>query len=259
MNAASLAAPSPDKPSASISMDAPWRWLSAGWRDFLSVPLISFGYGLGVVAGGVLIIAALWSAGYTALIPVALGVFALVGPILAVGLYEISRRLAAGEPITLKDVMFVKTKSPVQIAYIGFFLMFAGLVWVRIAMLLYALFASASYQPLGDFMGFALSSTAGLSMLAVGTVIGGGIALAIYMLTVISIPMLTDRETDLFTAIMSGVNAVRENPAPMLLWAWLIGIISAAGVATFFVGLAVAFPVLGHASWHAYKDIMGGA
>ena len=238
-----------------LSMDAPWSWLGAGWRDMMRAPLLSIGYGAIVVGGGVLLTYLLWKAGYSALIPVAFGVFALVGPLLAVGLYEMSRRIEAGEPPRLAPVKFAGPRSPMQIAYIGFFLMFAALVWVRIAMMLYALFASANYQPLGDFLGFALSTGPGIAMLIVGTIIGGFIAFAIYLLTVVSIPMLMNDRTDLFTAIATGVKAFNESPGAMLLWAWLIAIITAAGVATFFVGLAVAFPLLGHASWHAYRDI----
>lgn len=243
--------------SARLTMDAPWRWLAEGWNDLARAPALSIGYGVAILAGGALILYALWRTGMSSMIPVAFGVFALVGPILATGLYEISRRLGAGEPLTPSAIVFVKTKSPRQIALIGFFLMFAVLVWLRVAMLLYALFSSASYLPLDDFLAFAISTPEGLSMLVIGALVGGGIAFSIYLLTVVSIPMLMNEETDAFSAIAAGVNAFRAHPATMALWAWLIAIITAAGVATFFVGLAVAFPLLGHASWHAYKEIMG--
>ncbi|MEO1242594.1 MAG: DUF2189 domain-containing protein [Pseudomonadota bacterium] len=245
----------PISPPRRISMDAPWSWLGAGWRDMMRAPVLSIGYGVLVVGSGLLITYLLWRLGYSALIPVAFGVFALVGPLLAVGLYEISRRLEAGEPPRLWPVKFAGPRSPMQIAYIGFFLMFAALVWVRIAVMIYALFASASYVPLNDFMGFAFSTGAGLAMLVVGTVVGGVIAFVIYLFTVVSIPMLMNERTDAFTAIATGIKAFNISPGAMLLWAWLIAIITAASVATLFVGLAIAFPLLGHASWHAYRDI----
>jgi uncharacterized membrane protein len=242
-----------------ISLDAPWTWLAAGWRDLTRAPLYSLGYGAIVVGGGALITYGLWRSGFSALIPVALGIFALIGPLSAVGLYEISRRLEKGEPLSIAGVFLVKTKSPAQIALVGFFIMFASLVWMLLALVLYAVFSSSTYTPLGDFLGFALSTPAGITMLAIGSLIGGAIAFCIYMLTVFSIPMLMDQNTDVFTAINKGITAVRKNPAPMLLWAWLIAIITAAGVATFFVGLVIAFPLLGHASWHAYRDAVGSA
>lgn len=240
-----------------LEPEAPWRWLEAGWRDMTAAPLLSFSYGLGVIGGGVAIVYGLWRTGYESLIPVAFGVFALVGPLLALGLYEMSRRLDAGQPPRLFPVRMAGPRSISQIAYISFFLMFAALVWLRVAIMLYALFASSTYTPMGDFIGFALTTGPGLMMLAVGTVVGGIIAFVIYLMTVVSIPMLMNERADPFTAIAAGVVAFKTNPGPMLLWAWLIAIITAAGVATAFVGLAVAFPLLGHATWHAYKDIRG--
>lgn len=240
-------------------MDAPWRWLGAGWKDLWAAPMQSIGYGLLVVGGGVLLVYALWRAGLAALIPVALGVFALVGPLLALGLYEISRRLEEGEAPRLFPIRFAGPRSPLQIAFIGFFLLFAALIWVLLAMALYALFSAGSYAPLGDFASFALSTPQGLAMSLIGTAIGGAIAFAIFLLTVVSIPMLMNERTDAFTAIAAGLKSFKTSPGVMILWAWLIGIIVIGGVASMFAGLAIAFPLLGHATWHAYRDIRAAA
>ncbi|MCB2096140.1 MAG: DUF2189 domain-containing protein [Parvularculaceae bacterium] len=238
-----------------ISMDSPWRWLGAGWRDLWAAPVQSIGYGLVIVGGGFLIIYGLWKAHLAALIPVALGVFALIGPLLALGLYEASRRQAAGEAPGLYPVRFETPRAPEQIAYIGFFLLFAALVWVLLAMGLYAIVTAGSYMPLDRFVEFALTTPQGLTMLVVGTLVGGAVAFAIYLLTVVSIPMLMNEKVDAFTAIGAGLRAFKSSPGTMLLWAWLIGILIVGGVATMFVGLAVIFPLLGHATWHAYRDI----
>ena len=240
-------------------MDAPWRWLGAGWKDLWAAPVLSIGYGLLVVGGGALLVLALWRAGLASLIPVAIGVFALVGPLLALGLYEGSRRLEAGEAPRLFPIKFAGPRSPLQIAYIGFFVLFAALLWVRLATLLYALFTSGNYAPIDEFARFALSTPQGLAMLAIGGLVGGVIAFGIYLLTVVSIPMLMNERTDAFTAISTGIKAFNAAPAVMLLWAWLIAVIIAGGVATFFAGLAIAFPLLGHATWHAYRDIRAAA
>jgi uncharacterized membrane protein len=241
-----------------LTLDAPWRWLGAGLRDLARAPHLSLGYGILVIGGGAGIVWLLWRSGYASVIPVAFGLFAIFGPLLAVGLYEMSRRIEAGEPPRLFPVKFAGPRSPLQLAFIGFFLMFAALVWVRVAMLLYALFTNGNYMPLDDFLGFAISTAPGLSMIAVGAVVGGIIAFAIYLLTVVSVPMLMNERTDAFTAVAVGLKAWKKSPGAMLLWAWLIAVITAAGVAAFFVGLAVAFPLLGHATWHAYRDIRGG-
>ena len=245
----------PEEETRRIATDAPWRWLGEGWRDMMRAPVVSIGYGLAIVGGGVAINALLWRAGLSSWIPVMLGVFALLGPVIAVGLYEVSRRLEQGEQPGLGALFAVKMKSPTQILLVGFFLMFAVFAWVRIASLLYALFASANYQPLDDFLAFSLTTPGGIAMLMIGTLFGGAIAFCIYLLTFVSIPMLMDRDTDAFTAIATGIKAVKKNPGAMLLWAWLIAIFTAAGVGTLFIGLALIFPLLGHATWHAYREI----
>lgn len=238
-----------------ISMDAPWRWLGAGWKDLWTAPVQSIGYGLLVVGGGALATLTLWRTGFAALVPVAFGMFALVGPLLALGLYEASRRIEAGEKPGLFPIRFAGPRSPLQIAFIGFLLLFAAMVWLVLAMALYALFTAGSYAPLSDFVNFALTTPQGLAMSAIGTAVGGVIAFAIFLLTVVSIPMLMNERTDAFTAIATGVKAFKSSPGVMALWAWLIGIIFLGGVASMFVGLAIAFPLLGHATWHAYRDV----
>jgi uncharacterized membrane protein len=238
-----------------LTMDAPWRWLGAGIRDLLRAPHLSIGYGALVIGGGAATVWLLWRTGNASFVPVAFGMFAIFGPLLAVGLYEMSRRIEANEPPALFPVRFAGPRSPLQLAFIGFFLMFAALVWARVAMLLYALFTTGNYMPLDQFLSFAITTVPGLTMIAVGTIAGGVIAFAIYLLTVVSIPMLLNERVDAFSAVGAGLRAWRTSPGAMLLWAWLIAVVTAAGIATLFVGLAVAFPLLGHATWHAYRDI----
>lgn len=238
-------------------MDAPWRWLGAGFRDLMKAPLLSIGYGVLVIGGGIGITTLLWQTGYASLIPVAFGMFAIFGPMLAVGLYEMSRRIAAGQKPALYPIQLIGAGSTLQLAYVGFFLMFAALVWARMAMLLYALFTNGIYLPVDQFFSFALGTGAGLAMISIGTVIGAGIAFAIFVLSVVSIPTIMNEKKDAFSAIGISLLAVKNNFAVMILWAWLIAVITIAGIATFFVGLAIAFPLLGHATWHAYRDIRG--
>ncbi len=240
---------------ATVSLDAPWTWLAKGWKDLTSAPLYSLSVGLTVVIVGSGILWFLWQTGNSSLIPIAFSAFVLVGPIYAVSLYEISRRLENGDRISFGRLIFVQTKSPLHIYLMGVFLLLALLVWVRIATLLYALFILGDYQPLSEFVSFAFTTPSGLSMLALGTVIGAFIAFAIYSATVISIPMLMNEDSDAFSAIITSINVVKENFWPMLLWAWLIVVVTAIGIGAAFIGLAIAFPLLGHATWHAYKDI----
>ena len=240
------------------TMDAPWRWLSAGLADVRRAPLWSLGYGFVFVAFGLAVTAGFWGAGVAAITPAFAAGFGLLGPMLAVGLYEISRRLAAGEPLSLRGVLLVRTGAPVQLALLSFFLMFLFLVWMRVAMLLYALFSDGNYVPLGDFAAFVLGTPAGLALLVVGTGVGGCLALLAFAMTVLAVPTLVRRDVDAVTAIIASVGTVIRHPGPMLLWAWLIAVLVAFGLATMLVGLVFVFPLLGHATWHAWRDLVDG-
>lgn len=238
-----------------VSMEDPWNWLSAGWRDLQRAPALSLGYGLVFVLIAFAGTTVLWKTGLESLIPVLAGGFGLVGPLLAVGLYEISRRLERGEPLNVRDVVFVKTAEPLQLAYMGFALLFMYFIWLRVAMLLYAGFAQFSYIPLDQFPLFLFGTAAGLSLLVMGTAVGALFALIVFAATALSVPMLMERHVDVVSAISISMRTVANNPGPMLLWAWLIAFLIAFGCATLFVGLIVAFPLLGYATWHAYRSL----
>ncbi|MFO1186643.1 MAG: DUF2189 domain-containing protein [Alphaproteobacteria bacterium] len=240
---------------ADITMEAPWRWLATGWHDLRRRPGLSLGYGLVLTTTGLAMAGLAWVSGYAAIIPAAAGAFMLVAPILALGLYEMSRHYAQDATFTLKDILGVKPASPLQLFYIGFGLMFLVLVWVRLASLLFAVFASGSYSSLSDFMAFLMSTPSGLALLVVGSLVGAVLAFVVFAVSAISVPMLLDRDIDFMTAILTSIRAVRQNPGPMLLWAWIIAVFTGAGLAAGFVGLVVVFPLIGHATWHAYREL----
>jgi uncharacterized membrane protein len=159
------------------------------------------------------------------------------------------------EAFTLGDILFVRSAARLQLIYMGFGLMFLLLVWIRVATLLFALFTSGVYPNLADFTVFALETPNGHALLILGTIVGAAIAFAVYAVSVISVPMLMDRDVDFMSAILTGLSAVRRNPRAMLLWAWIVALLVGAGLATCFLGLIVAFPWIGHATWHAYRDL----
>jgi uncharacterized membrane protein len=240
------------------TMDDPWRWLSLGWRDLWRNPALSLGYGAAFVAVGLLVTAGLWSVGLESMAPALAAGFTLLGPVFAVGLYEMSRRYEVGEAVSARNVVVPRLPSPPQFAFLAFALMFLFLVWLRLATLNYALFTHGSYVPLGDFLDFALKTEEGLTMLVVGTLIGGALAALAYAISVISVPLLLRHDVDVLTAIWISVQTVLNHPGPMLLWAWLIAVLTAIGLATMFLGLIVVFPLIGHATWHAYRTIVAG-
>jgi len=238
-----------------VPIDRSWDWLAKGWRDFLNAPQVSLVYGAVLVAISVAITLALYLADQLfLLLPMAAG-FMFVAPALAVGLYETSRRLAAGQPVTLGHAINAWRRNGTQIAALGLLLMLIHLFWIRIAMLLFPLFFTGIYPPLPDLLDMFLRSSS-LPFLVTGTVIGGGLAAVTFMVAAISIPMLLDRDVSVFTAIATSVVAVRRNPWPMALWAAIIVAITVGGLVILYLGLAVALPLIAHASWHCYRDLV---
>jgi uncharacterized membrane protein len=240
-------------------MDDPWSWIAAGWVDLTRAPLASLTYGLIFVIAGMAGTVGLWAIGLESAVPVAAAGFALVGPVLALGLYEVSRLLEEGRPITFDAVFRTKAAEPMQLVYMSLLLGLIFLAWFRIAMLLYAAFAHFNYLPLDDFLEYALQTPDGLALVIVGTVVGGFLALLVFATSALAVPMLLDRHVDVITASGISIQTVIRHPGPMLLWAWLIAVLVAVGFLTFGVGLIVVFPLLGYATWHAYCTLIGSA
>jgi uncharacterized membrane protein len=238
------------------TMEDPWAWLTAGWRDLWKNPVLSFGYGATFVLIGLLATWGLWMAGLESMAPALAAGFTLVGPVFAIGLYEMSRKYEAGEQTHLRDVVAVALPSPAQMAFLAYTLMFLFLVWIRLATLNYAMFSYGDYRPLSEFVSFALNSSQGLTMIVVGTAIGAVIAFIAFALSVVSVPILMRHDIDVLSAMSISIKLVREHPGPMLLWAWLIGVLTLMGLASMFVGLALVFPLVGHATWHAYRSLI---
>lgn len=237
-------------------MDDPWSWLSAGWSDMWRNPALSIGYGATFVVIGLLATVGLWLAGLESMVPALAAGFILMGPVFAIGLYEMSRKYEAGEKAWLRDVVLVPLPSPPQMAFLAYALMFLFLIWIRLATLNYAVFTYGDYRPMSEFMAFALTSPQGIAMLVTGTVIGAVVALLAFAMSVISVPILLRNDVDVLTAVSLSFQVVWKYPGPMLLWAWLIAVLTAIGLATMFVGLAIVFPLVGHATWHAYRSIV---
>jgi uncharacterized membrane protein len=240
------------------NIDDPWNWLAAGWRDTWRNPAYSLGYGATFVALGLAVTVGFWLSGLESLAPALAAGFTLLGPVLAIGLYEMSRRYEAGEPISPYNIVAVHVPAPTQLAFLAYTLMFLYLVWLRLATLNYALFTHGDYTPLTEFVRFALTTPQGLTMIVVGTAIGAALALIAFAISVVSVPIIMRHDVDVLTAMSISVRLVLRYPGPMLLWAWLIAVLIAIGFATLFVGLIVIFPLVGHATWHAYRTIIEG-
>lgn len=239
-----------------IDGDQPWRWLEAGWRDVWTKPAISLGYGFMFVLASYALVGVLayFDIAYL-LIPLAAGVM-FAGPMLAVGLYEMSRRIETREPIAVRRVVLVATQSPESIAAMGLVLALFMLAWIRIATLLFAVFFGLGAPTMDQLIHTLFFTGTGLLFVAVGCTVGGTLAVLAFAISAISIPRLMVQKTDVVTAIATSVAAVGRNLWPMLLWGWLITMLIAIGFATLFLGLIVIFPLVGHATWHAYRGLV---
>lgn len=241
----------------SVTFDAPWGWLAAGWRDIAATPSLSLGYGAVFAIISVALAYGLTFVGWESVVMALAGGFLILGPLFAVGLYEISRRRSEGEKVGADAVLGLKVPSPLQLAYLGFVLLFIFSAWLRFAFLLFAIyFGETALPPPERFIPELLFTSHGLGLLVTGTLVGAGLALLAYAVSVVSVPLLLNERVDFLTAIFVSIQSVVKNPAPMLLWAGLVAAIMACGIALAFVGLIVAFPLVGHATWHAYKELV---
>lgn len=240
-----------------INFDRPWEWLAAGWRDVLKSPHISLTYGAFYALIGCLLTYVLARFGlWYAILPLASG-FLLLGPVLAVGLYEVSRRHAAGEPVTFGAVLGAWRRSRHALLYLGVMLMLAGLLWLYVAMLLFALFYGVSGISADTFIAQSFFSSATIWFLLVGVAVGALFATVVFSISAIALPLVIDcPQASATFAVLTSLKAVRGNWWPMMLWAGLIVAFSIAGVAVIYVGLVVTLPLIGHASFHAYRDLV---
>jgi uncharacterized membrane protein len=240
-----------------VAMDRPWIWLGAGWRDFASAPMVSLSYGFLFSAAGYVVIYGLYATDMLYLIlPMAAG-FALVGPLAALGLYDVSRRLESGQPVTLGAALRSFMTHSGAVSAMGLILMLFLLAWIRVALLIFALFFGGRPAPTVNFFETVFFAPESLPFVVTGTLVGAVLAVAVFTISAISLPMLLDRDVGVPVAIATSFRAVNRNPRAMALWAALIAGFIAFGLATLFVGLAFCLPLIGHASWHAYRDLVG--
>lgn len=239
-----------------VEMDRPWAWLAAGWRDLARAPVVSLSYGLIFAVAGYIVIYGLYALDmFYLILPMAAG-FTLVGPVAAVGLYDVSRRLESDKAVSFVTTMKSFLVRPGTIPAMGLVLSLFLLAWIRIAMLIFALFFSETVIPRENFIETVFFAPESLPFVIVGTLVGAALAAAVFAISAISLPMLLDRNVGVPLAVATSFKAVNRNPKAMALWAALIGGFTAFGLATLFVGLAICLPLVGHASWHAYRDLV---
>lgn len=240
----------------SVTVDQSARWLARGWQDVWASPAVSLSYGLMFVIAAYLIVFGLQALGMESLIlPLTAG-FMLIGPLAAVGLYDVSQRHTSGEPITFIHALDTFRKRSGPLMLVGFTLMLMLMVWILVALLIFAAFYHSSPPTIGMFFTDMLTAPQAPAFILVGTVAGAIIAAMVFTISAVSLPMIIDRNVSPIYAMAVSVRAVLHNWRVMIGWAVMIALVTGFGMATFFIGLIIALPVIGHATWHSYKAMV---
>jgi uncharacterized membrane protein len=228
-------------------------WLKLGVKDLREAKLASLFYGVIFASAGLLMHTVLFDASWL-LSGLTTG-FLLVGPFLAMGLYDLSRRMELGEKPKLIPTLTAWRSNMMNVGIFAGVLIVILLIWARASLVIFALFFHGGLPTFQDIIqtiiGFEQPTFA-----MVYFAVGGFFAAFVFSVSVTAIPLMADRQTDAVTASIASLISVVRNPLPMLLWAMIIVTLVVIGFATSFIGLIITMPIIGHASWHAYRDLI---
>ncbi len=236
-----------------VGFGAPFQWIARGFSDLKACPVASLFYGFCFTAMG-LLVTFVFEHAYQYTSAVTTG-FLLLAPFFAMGLYELSRRRELGQACALAPTLTVWRRNAGNIAVFAAVLTVIFLIWARASLVVFAIFYTREMPNLSGFLGQVLSME-NLEFLLVYFGVGFVFALLVFAVSVVSIPLMLDRNQDAVTSMLASIRALAENPMPLLVWAALIVGLTLLGFMSFHIGLAVLMPVVGHATWHAYRDLV---
>lgn len=261
--AADQAAMNPDRPVVMpeirhISVHDLMEALSMGVRDFMAAPTQLFFLGLIYPVVGGLAAAAAAQNDLVPLLYPALAGISIMGPIAALGMYELSRQREMGVAITWRNALDIRHSGQLMpIAWLGVMLLAVFLAWLGVAEHIYmATLASQPHEGVSGFTHALISTREGWMMFTIGNAVGALFAMLVLTMTVVSFPMLIDRRVGVLDAMVTSVRAVWRNPMVMALWGLMVAGLLLLGCLPLFVGLAVVMPILGHATWHLYRKLV---
>ncbi len=237
-----------------ITTAAVWSALSKGWDDFKAMPTHVIFLGVLYALLGFILVRVSFNYGLLQLAFPLIAGFALIGPFAGIGLYELSRRRERGEEHQWWQMFSVFQSASISaLLALGALLTVLLFVWLAVAHWLYIRILGAPPAGIGDFFREMLMTGDGWAVIVLGNLIGAGFALLAFALSVVSFPLLVDRNVGMITAIITSVQAVLANPVPMALWGLVVVAGLVLGSLPFFLGLAIVLPVLGHGTWHLYR------
>ena len=236
-----------------VSIGAPLRWIARGASDLKACAIPSLFYGFCFAAMG-LLLTVIFRHAYQYTSALTSG-FLLLGPFLAMGTYELSRRRERGEPCALLPTLTVWRRNASNIGVFAVVLGVIFLVWARASLVIFALFYTGEMPSLAGFVA-QIVSMQNLDFLAAYFGVGLIFAFVAFAASVVSIPLMLDRNQDAVSSMIASFAALLRNPGAMLVWALLIVSLTLIGFLTFHVGLVVMMPLIGHATWHAYRDLV---
>lgn len=236
-----------------IDAAAPFRWLARGWDDFRATGFRGGFYGAVFALMGTLI-AFVYATKWQLTMGLTAGFF-LMGPFVCTGLYELSRQRARAEPVSLVASLGCWRRNLGGIAFFSAILTFAMIVWARVSVVIFALFSTTDF-PTVQGMVRQILDLSNLEFIAVWAGVGFVFATLVFSISVVAIPLMLDRGSDTMMAIFSSVRALFANPGPVYLWAAMIVLLIGASLVLWFGLLIVTAPLIGHATWHAYRDLI---
>jgi uncharacterized membrane protein len=231
--------------------------VAKGVQDFGRAPQYGMFFGAIYAIGGLVIVWVVFATDHPYLAYPFIAGFALFAPFGAAGVYEISRRLESGEPLSWSAVIgAVWNRAGKELGWLALVSLFTLIIWLDLAVFVFLMFYGSNIPSLPQLFADIFTTAYGMTFLLVGNGLGAIIALFVFSITAISPPLLVDREVDFVTAMTTSVRAVLANPSAMLAWAVVIGADLAISFVTVFVALLVIFPILGHTTWHLYRRVI---